>query len=764
MKKEINKKNTKKKSHKLFWSIFSFFFIAVLVGMFFFFQYVVEGLPSLEQLENPKQSLASEVYSADGVLIGKFFTQNRVHTDIDSIPKHVIHAFLDSEDKKYYTHWGVDLERVVKAVVKTIFLNQRQGASTITQQLAKNLYKLRIKDETFFDTIVRKFREWITAVRIERNYTKDEILEMYLNESYFGRGAYGVAMAAEVFFDKKVSDLKVEESAILVGLNNLPGRYDPYSKYQNAFRKRNIVMSEMVEDGHLAKEEYEKLKTQPIELAERKTKANSQSIMAPYFIEHVRNKLQSMSQKYGYNLYEDGLTIYTTLDTRMQKLAEKSAEEHLSDFQEKFDGLWNWNKHRKLLDEYLDRAIRNRRSYINAATKEEKTSIYNRLKKNTAFVDSVQHVVQRIEVAFTVLDVSTGNIKVMVGGRDIKNGRGLNHCTQIKRQPGSSFKPIVYTVALDNGLYPAYPILNQPFDYEGWQPMNFSRDNVGGFLTLREGITNSINLVAARLIIEGHAQLWQVDQYAHKMGITSKLQPYPAISLGASEVIPMDLVSVYATIANRGIYNEPLAITRIEDKDGIVIDSFAPKTREAISEETAYMITDLMKSVVQDGTAKRVKWLHHFNAECAGKTGTNGDYKDAWFMGFTPILAGGVWVGFNDQRISFTGSWGQGAKAAIPIWANFMREAYDSLGLPDSSFQKPKSENVVPVTFCKNTIYDLGTPRLASKYCDGGTLTDIINIKDIPPAYNPERDNKIKFFDRYAYVDSLAHEAVEIVE
>jgi penicillin-binding protein 1A len=756
----------KSKFKAFFWSSFLFLFIVTIIGGFFFYKHVTDGLPSLEQLENPKQSLSSVVYSSDGVEIGEFSYKSRVETRIDSIPKHLVGALIATEDKKFRTHWGVDLQRVVNGVGKTILLGKRQGGSTITQQLAKNLYDFKVNNENFFETITRKVREAITAVQIERTYTKDEILEMYFNISYFGRGAYGISMAARIFFNKDVAELSIPESAVLVALLKSSVYYDPERRYNNSLARRNLVMHEMWEDSYITEEKYRSLSELPIEVSIEESRAKFSSSIAPHYIEYIRQQMEEMSEEYGYNLYKDGLTIYTSLDTRMQKIANQVVKTHLDEFQSEFDKQWNWHekKNRVTLDNLLDKAIKQKPRYRKAKSLEEKKEILTSFKKNVAFVDSVQKIAQTIEVGFVVLDSKTGDIRAMVGGRDIERGRGLNHVTQIRRQPGSSFKPIIYTVALDNGLYPAYPIMNQPFDYEGWSPTNFVEDNIGGFLTLRDGIKNSVNLIASRLVIEGHVPLWKVGTYAKKMGIKYKLNLFPAISLGASEVIPIELASVYGTIANRGIYNEPISILKIEDKDGILIDAFTPYSQEAISAETAYLITNMLQTVVKEGTAKRIWAIHNFRRECAGKTGTNSDYKDAWFMGFTPQLTAGVWVGFDDQRVAFTGAYGQGARAALPIWADFMREVYDTLQFEVEDFIPPPSGDVVTVNFCESSIYEMGSPRLFSNDCESGKVTDIINQKNLPKFFNSERDTTIVLFDKYGVIDSNSHEAIEIVD
>lgn len=764
MAKEINNVRKKKSQFKSYLKYFLIFLLVfTVVSGIIIYQNVVEGLPSLEQLENPKQSLATVIYSSDGVEIGRFFRESRTETRMDSIPVHLVQALISTEDKKFREHWGVDLSRIVKGIIKTIFLGKKQGGSTITQQLAKNLYEFKVSNENFYETITRKIREVITAVQIEKTYTKDEILEMYFNNSYFGRGAYGISMAARVFFNKSVVNLTIPESAVLVALLKSSVLYDPERKPENSMQRRNLVMNEMREDDVITDEQYEKFSEMPLNVFIKEAKSKFYSDIAPHFVEYIRQQMEDLSDKHDFNLYEDGLSIYTSLDSRMQKIANKSVKTQLDQIQTQFDKLWSWEKNINTLDALLDKAIKQTHRYQNAKSSSEKRNIYNLLKLHTPFVDSVKKVAQTIEVGFVVLDSKTGDIRAMVGGRDVEKGRGLNHVTQIKRQPGSSFKPIVYTVALDNGLYPSYPILNQPFDYNGWSPSNFEGD-FGGYLTLREAIKNSVNLVAARLIIEGHVPLDQVGEYAKKMGIKNKLNLFPAIALGASEVVPLELTSVFGTIANRGIYNEPISILKITDKNGLLVESFSSTSHEAISEETAYLITSLLQTVINEGTGIRIRSIHKFYRPAAGKTGTNGDYKDAWFMGFTPQLTAGVWVGFDDQRIAFTGAYGQGAKVAAPIWGEFMREVYETIKLPMEGFNPPASGDIVSVSFCKNTIYDTGNPKLYTDGCSSGKVTDIINIKDIPDTYNRDRDTTRRNSNKYRIIDKNSHEATEITD
>jgi penicillin-binding protein 1A len=750
----------KKKKRKSWRYFFLFIFILLVAASILFMQYIFEGLPSLEQLENPRQQLASNVYSIDGELIGQFFNENRVEVSIDSIPPHVINALIATEDKKFYRHWGVDVERFVKAMFKTVFLFKREGASTITQQLAKNLYKLKSKNETRTGTVIRKIQEWITAVQIEKTYTKREILEMYFNISWFGHSAYGIATASKVYFNKPVRDLSISDAGVLVALLKSAVIYDPFNKYDNAFNRRNLVLYNMTGEGFISREQYDRLKIEPIKLSYKKIEEGIKGTIAPHFVEYIRQQMSRLADKYGYDLYQDGLNIYTTLDSRMQRIANKAAELHLNEYQQQFDKTWNWNKYKGVLSELIDRTIKNRIEYKAVQTVDEKRIVYNRLQNNKEFIDSLKKVGEKIEVGFVAIDVKTGQIKALVGGRDQKFLYGLNHVTQIRRQPGSSFKPIVYSVAIDNGLYPAYPIMNQPFDYNGWSPKNFDTET-GGFTTLRDGLKHSINIIAARLIIEDYAPLWKIGRFAEKMGIKSKLELYPSIALGTSLVTPLEMTTAFATLANHGVYNEPISILKIEDKDGVLIDRFTNQTFEAIPEETAYIVTDMLRTAIDQGTGAGARSRFNFLRPAAGKTGTTQDFTDAWFIGYTPQIAAGVWVGFDDQRISFTGSYGQGGRAAMPVWAIFMHDVYEQLQLPLEDFTLPASGNVVPVRFCKESIYELGDPRLFSSDCRTGVLVDIMNIKDMPSSFDAFRDTTLKIFSRYSLQDS-SHEAKEI--
>ncbi len=755
------KKPNKKRLNYIYWA----FGIIIFAAIFLFTRYVFSGLQPLEKIENPTAQLASNVWSKDHQLIGQFFKENRVEVSVDSIPSVVINALIATEDKNFYHHWGVDMQRFVKAIVKTVFLFKKEGASTITQQLAKNMYSLKAKRESTFGTIVRKIREWITAIQIEKTYTKREILEMYFNTSYFGNGAYGINMAARAYFDKNVKQLTVTEAGVLISLLKSNVYYDPFEKYDNAFRRRNLVMSMMVDAGYLSEDEYERLKLQPIKLNYRRIEEGYKGTIAPHFLEYIRQQMEKIAAKEGYDLYEDGLNIYTTLDSRMQKIAVHAAQVHIEDFQKQFDKFWNWSKNKPLLDDIIDKAAKSSISYKAAIGQEEKRNVYNRLVNSTHFIDSLKNNAKRIELGFIAIDPKNGEVRAMVGGRDPNMGRGLNHVTQIKRQPGSAFKPIVYSVAIDNGLYPAYPMLNQRFQYPDgsgkiWSPENFDH-STGGFTTLRHALAESLNIIAARLIIENKAPLWQIGRNAERMGIKTKLDLFPSIALGASVVSPIELTSAYATLANHGIYNDPISILKIEDKDGILIDNFTTYSSEALPEETVYIVTDMMRSAIDYGTGSGARRTYNFQRPAAGKTGTTQEFADAWFLGFTPQLCAGTWVGFDDHRVSFTGNYGQGAQAAMPIWAIFMHDVYEQMNFPLEDFSSPASGKVVTAKFCSESI-ESGEPKLYSSDCRTGVVSDIINVKDLPQPYNSSKDANTRFFDRFPMKDTVKHEAKEI--
>jgi penicillin-binding protein 1A len=700
----------------------------VLVFLFLIGIYVVNlfrDLPSLSALENPKTDIATRVYSEDGELIDKFYIENRTIVSIDAIPKDLINALIATEDRKFYSHWGVDLDRILKASIKNLLsFSVKEGASTITQQLARNLYASIGREIS----LTRKIKEAITAVQIEKTYTKEEILILYLNQVYFGRGAYGVQAAAKTFFDKDASELTLDECATLVAmLKNPSGAYDPDLNPEACMERRNLVLGNMLDEDFITKETYELAKNDPIKTRSRKDVATTTiSGISSQFTEYVRQQLEKKAEKYGFNIYRDGLVVTTTLDTRYQRHAIDAVLDHLKTFQKTFNSVWSWKNNKSILTDAIDKNIRESDEYKNAKSDADRLKVYNRMKNDSKFIESVKEKEIAVQVGFVVIDPKTGHIKAMVGQNpNFPFKYGLNHVTQIKRQPGSAFKPFVYTVAIDNGYSPAYNISNDPLRVviggKTWEPKG---GGTGGEVSLRVGIQHSINIVAVRVAME-LAPIDQVIKLAHKMGITSDLPNVLSLALGVGDVNPLEMTSAFGIFANEGIWVEPISILRIEDRFGKVIEDNMPQSREVLSEGTAYIMADMMSDVVDGGTGSVVRqWFHR---PAAGKTGTTQDFTDAWFIGYTPQLAAGVWVGFDDPRIKFGGWYGQGGKAAAPIWGRFMGELYDdpATTMPLAYFEMPadvEETNVCTVTGLKAnetcpSAVDLILKKYANRIC-----------------------------------------------
>lgn len=671
------RKTMMKKKQKAAARKFSFVFLIVivlLIGLGLYVGYLFQDLPSLTALENPKTDLATRIYSSDGELIDQFFLQNRTIVSLESIPKDLINALIATEDRKFYKHWGIDIDRIAKAFVKNILSLSltREGASTITQQLARNLYATIIGREV---TLTRKLKEAITAVQIEKTYTKDEILLLYLNQVYFGRGAYGVEAAAKTYFGKTSSELTLDECATLVAVLKSPSSYNPVDNPEASLNRRNIVLANMLDEEYISEEVYEIAKNDPIKIQNQK-EIGSQSTIAPQFSEYVRQLLEKKAEKYGFDIYREGLVVTTTIDSRYQNFAVESVKEHLQSFQKTFNSTWNWKANKNIQNDAIERSIKQSELYKNAKTDAERQKIAAKLKADEKFIESVKEKEIAVQVGFVVIDPKTGHIKAMVGQNPFYPFKyGLNHVTQIKRQPGSSFKSFVYASAIDNGYSPAYNISNDPLTVMvGGRPWSPKGGGTGGYVPMRTGLQHSINIVTVRVAME-LAPMDQVIRLAHKMGIQSELPNVLSLALGVGEVSPLEMTTAFGVFANEGIWVEPIAITKIEDRFGNIIEEIIPETREALSEGTAFIMADMMEDVVDGGTASSIRQFFH--RPCAGKTGTTQDFTDAWFVGFTPQLVAGVWIGFDDPRIKFGGWYGQGGKAAAPIWGRFMKKVYN---------------------------------------------------------------------------------------
>ena len=672
---------------------------AVILVVAGYLMYLSQSLPSLAELENPKLEEATKIYSSDGELIDKFFLKNRTKVTLDNVPKDMIQALIATEDRKFYDHWGVDIDRIFKAFFKNILRGSltKEGASTITQQLARNLYK-HIGNEI---SLNRKLREAMTAVQIERTYTKEEILAYYLNTVYFGKGAYGIEAAAQTYFDKNAKSLRLDECALLVGVLKSPSNYDPVDNPEASFKRRNLVLNAMYEEEFITKETFDVVVNDPIKVNLKKDYASFNS-PAPQFTEYIRQLLEKKAEKYGYDLYRDGLKVYTSLDSRFQKHAVTAVKTLLGPFQKSFNTYWNWNANKDILNDAVEKNIKQSEVYKSAKTEQDRKNLFEKIKNDKSFIDSVKSLTSTVQVGFVVMNPKTGEIKAMVGANPNTTFKyGLNHVTQIRRQPGSSFKPFVYATAINNGYSPGFKISNDPISINVggilWSPKG---GGTGGNMTMRDGIANSVNVIAVRTAMD-LAPTDKVIDLAHRMGVNSELPNVLSLALGAGEVTPLEITNAFGTFANEGIWVEPTPILKIEDRNGNIIEEFHPETREVLSEETAYIMSDMMEDVIDYGTAVSIRQFFHRPA--AGKTGTTQNYTDAWFVGFTPQFAAGVWLGFDDARIKFGGGYGQGGKAAAPIWGKFMQLLYsdDEFNFPVAYFLMP--DGVEEATVCTVT-------------------------------------------------------------
>lgn len=685
--------------------------LSLMLGILVYMVLITRDLPSLQQLESYKPKLSSKVYSADLKLIHEYYIEKRSFVALDELPEDLIKAVIATEDRKFYDHWGMDIRRFLGAIINNVVsASFKEGASTLTQQLARQLYLTREK------TIGRKIRELITAVQIERTYTKPEILEMYLNHMYFGHGSHGAQSAALQYFGKDVRNLNVQECAMLVGLLKAPEAYTPRRHMDRALSRRNVVLNAMREMHYLSEDSYKEVVQKPIELVKAYKSTND---LAPYFTEYIR---QIMQKKYGYDLYTDGLSIYTTIDSRAQYLAEKVVAKQMAKLQRQVNAYY---KKKGLVKRFLSPEVRRNQDLLTTVL------------QDTAFVDSLLNEKAKTQVALVSLDPRNGHILAFVGGKDFSDSK-FNRVVQARRQPGSAFKPFIYTVAIDNGYPPTQEVLNQPVvvmmeNGKRWSPQNYDH-SVGGPTTFREALRKSYNLVTVRVLQSLIQKPSLVVEYAHKMGIKSTLQAVDAIALGASDVTPMELTSAYGTFANGGVLVDPMAILRVEDKFGNVIEQNQPKSQEVLRPETAYLVTDMLRTVIDKGTGGSARWRYKFYRPAAGKTGTTNDYSDAWFVGFTPQITTGVWVGIDDYTLTLGKQ--TGSSAALPIWAPYMKAVHDTLQLPEADFNMP--EGVVRVNICEDS------KLLAKDSCPCKVVEEVFFANLAPTQYCDDHINLTK--------------------
>jgi penicillin-binding protein 1A len=665
------------------------FFYTVGVGLVYAF--FSDNLPDIDTLETFQPKRVTRVYSAEGQHLADFKEENReLIRNFDEIPQAMKDALISVEDRRFFSHWGIDLRRIFGAIRANLLSLDptAEGASTLTQQLARNLYqkvgrqRSSASFEGLLETYARKLREQITAVHIERLYTKREILVMYLNTVFFGHDAHGLKSAARLYFDKEVEELQIEECALLAGLLKAPNTYSPLKNPERAKKRRNQVLFDMTQTGKLSQAQMRRLSAEPVRV-QRGQQAETYGL-APYFVEYVRRQLE---KRYDSALYQDGYSVHTTVNAEMQTIAERHFDTQLDEVQ-------------AVVDRYVARL------------------------DSTDLPDSVS---TRVQGAFVAMDPHTGEILAMIGGR----GDRYNRAYQAQRQAGSSFKPFVYAVAIDNGRFPIDVLDDNAItitDRDGsvWTPENYDR-KFKGPMTLREGFKQSRNIIALKLAQE--VTPGRVAQYAHAMGISTRIPEVPSIGIGSGSVILLEMVAAYAVFPNRGIYVEPTAVRRIEDSDGNVIERGSASRREVMRPAVTVVMTDLMRSVMgPGGTGVGARSRFGFRVPAAGKTGTTNDYRDAWFIGFTPDLVAGVWVGADDPRVSLASL--AGSSAALPLWAQFMKDVYDEV-------EPYKSRRGVDFEYPEDLVEYRPvcdeTHTLASRYCPNQTRDLFIKGGALPP-------------------------------
>ncbi|WP_069130981.1 penicillin-binding protein 1A [Rhodohalobacter halophilus] len=691
----------------------------LLMGIGYFI-YLLQGLPSIQELENPQTAVATEVRSHDGAVLDRYFVENRTYVTIDNISPNVINALIATEDHRFFDHWGVDIRRL--AGLPYYWIQGRiQGGSTISQQLARNLYR----NIGFEVSVTRKLREMITAIQIENNYTKREIIEMYLNTVEFSNSAFGIEQAARTHYGKSAGDLTISEAATLIGQLRAVYAYNPRRFPERAQFRRNVVLNQMYNRNFISDEVFETLRMEEIQLNYQPPSRSGRE--SRYFGEYVRLQVQRWALENGYDLFTDGLVIYTTIDSRLQRHAERAVLEKLEEFQPVFEREWTsrggdyMNEYWEEYPTYLRDFIRETDRYKNGFQKfntDQESVVFAELMADSAFVDSVKRVNTKLQAGFTAIDPNNGNVLVWVGGADF-GAKQFDHVHQSRRQAGSTFKPFVYAVAIDNGYMPYHKFSKYPSSFietsgRLWNPKDPSVPSGPEMVSLREALARSLNNVTVRLLPEiagapgtNRANdlmpaATKIAEMASNLGINMTNQSiYPSIALGTTEVSLLELVSAYTTFVNQGVHIEPVAITRIEDREGNVLEEFNPKyTQEVISPETAYMMIDMMRGVIRGGadyhgTGVRLRNVYGVQQDVAGKTGTTQNSADNWFVAMMPHIVMGAWVGGEDRKIRFPtndpNSIGQGARTALPIVGEFINRVTNDPEAPWSydAFEQP---------------------------------------------------------------------------
>ena len=734
MKKNKKEKTGKKRDIKIYLIVMWSLYLAFMLSVFFLFYGIKDNwygygkMPTFEDLENPKSNLATEIISADGKILGTYFIENRSDVSYSEISPNLVNALIAIEDARFYEHSGIDKKALFR-VALGVFTgsSDKGGGSTLTQQLVKNLQEYKRKTNlSKKDLAIRKLQEWVIATELEYNYSKEEIIAMYLNTVEFGHNAFGVKKASETFFGKEPIDLTIEEAALLAGVVNAPTRYSPKSHPQNALNRRNLVLKRMETNGFITSQQYDSISQIPINMSHFKVLDHTAG-QATYLREYLRGYLQDWAKTHykadgtPYNIYTDGLRVYTTIDSRMQQYAEEAVREHLSqDLQPAFYKHWQGDpkapfalKTQEEVDHVMTLSMKRSERYrvLKKAgwSMDSIIANFNKPIPMTVFswdgpidtifspMDSIRYYKFYLQSALMSVETGTGHVKAYVGGNDYRFFQ-YDHVTQAKRQVGSTFKPFLYSLAMQEGEYtPCTKIPNISYsiqlpDGKFWEPRDASKNKFGEEVSLRWALAHSNNRISAYLMKRFGPEA--VIQMARRMGVKSDIPAVPSICLGVCDVSLYEMVGAMSTFANKGVYIEPIFITRIEDHNGNVIANFQAEQREAMDEVTAYKMIELMKGVVYEGTGVRLRFKYGLRNPIAGKTGTTQNQSDGWFMGITPDLTTGVWTGAEDRSVHFkTIQLGQGSNVALPIWALYMKKIYadPSLHISQGDFTKPLS-------------------------------------------------------------------------
>ena len=723
---------------KKFWKIFFYGLGGVMVFFLFASWGLFGSMPSFEDLENPDSNLATEIISSDGVILGKYFEKNRSQLKYSDLPKNLVQALVATEDERFYEHSGIDGRGTLRAIAS---LGTSGGASTLTQQLAKQLFHGEGSKFLPF-RIVQKIKEWIIAIRLERQYTKNEIIAMYCNVYDFGNYSVGVSSAAQTYFSKAPKDLTIDESAILVGMFKNSGLYNPVKNPQGVKNRRNVVLLQMEKNDIITQDQKLKLQALPITL---KFKLEShREGTATYFREYLRDYMKKWVEENkkpdgsDYNIYKDGLKIYTTIDSRMQLHAEEAVEKHIANLQEQFFIEAKTNKNapfvnisqaetQRILMQAMKASYRwtvlselekSEEEIIASFSQKTKMKVFTwKGERDTIMtpLDSIRYYKHFLQSGLMAMEPQTGNIKAWVGGINYKYFQ-YDHVGQGARQVGSTFKPFVYATAIEQlGMSPCDTIVDGPFMIrkgrhnvtEDWEPRN-SDNKYRGMVTLKQGLANSINTISAKLIDKTGPEA--VVELTHKLGVKSEIPAQPSIALGAVDITVEDMVAAYGTFANQGVYVKPQFITKIEDKSGVVVYEPIPESHDVLNKDIAFAVIKLLEGVTEGGSGARLRtqgggsgdnrWTGYpymFTNPIAGKTGTTQNQSDGWFMGMVPNLVTGVWVGCEDRSARFKSlTYGQGATAALPVWAYFMKLCYadENLKVSKEDFDRPPNLSI----------------------------------------------------------------------